>query len=147
MIQNSSRQGSEFLSDHRPGWTTVFYAGGNGIGLPSVAESMPVKIVDKLVELQRAENYYTNGISIGPKFGPTVGVHWIAADWLYGLNIMKNRGLVDQKSAYTAELLALLQRSVEGPADNIAPMTLEQAPASAIEKEIDSAIRLALPIQ
>ena len=143
----SFSSGFRLLSNHRPGWTTVFYAAGNGIGLPNVADSMPVKIVDKLVELQRAENYYTNGISIGPKFGPTVGVHWIAADWLFGLRIMKNRELIDPKSAYTAELLALLQRSVEGPADNIAPMTLEQAPVSSIEKEIDSAIRLALPIQ
>lgn len=142
-----SAAGFTIQSNHRPGWTTVFYAAGKGIALPAEAASMPVGVMEKLEELQRPENYFTRGITIGPKFGPSVGDHWIASDWLLGIEMMSVRSLLNPRSPYINELTVQLRRIVEQSDGPPATFSLKAKPQSPPEVELDSAIRLALPIR
>lgn len=130
------------ISDHKPGWTTAFVGGGDGIRLP---HDVPLIVKAQLELLQRPEIYFAQTLAIGPKFGPGVSDQWIAADWHLGIERLVVEKRLSSDSPFVQEVLSILRTGAEA-AGRISA-TLRSKPANGLEAQIAAALRFSLNLQ
>ena len=133
--------GGEAISSLRPGWTTAYAAGGEGVRLKDMP---PVDVMKQLGPLLRPESNRKTVLAIGPKFDSKVVDAWIANDWAFGIrrSIVARRLSAD--SPFVQETLTLLDVLAPGGG---APRNVRAEPETVLEKEIAQSLLYSLDIQ
>lgn len=123
-------------SSFLPGLTTA-YASGEGV-LEEPEGEFPEAVIQELIPLQRPHVWQRPIVTIGPRFAPGTPLPEILGDFRNGLSVLVKHELLDSNSTYVQELQAVL-----GNSESTAARVLNRIvpPQSAIEKELDSAIR------
>lgn len=129
-------------SEFRPGWTTAYIGSDDAIKLPQ--QPLPQDLLAGLEVLSRPEHYYTQVLTVGPKFEPGTSRAWIAGDWHLGVQVMIADGQLSAGSPYVAELLGSLAVIGASASDAQVALRVRAPPRSAMEALVDKAIRLAL---
>lgn len=135
----------EELADFRirstfsPGLTTA-YALGEGL-IESPVE-LPEEAIQRIIPLQRAPTWRRPVITIGPRFAPGTSLEAIVRAFSVDVADLVQEGLLSSDSPYVQEL----QQVFSGGNDDIKDQLLkrEPAPATALETDLESALRLAV---
>lgn len=136
----------EELSDFRirssfsPGLTTAYARGEGYIETPG---ELPEEVVQRLIPLQRAPNWQKPFVTIGPRFAPGTSLDAIVSAFRADVADLLQEGLLSPDSPYVQELRQVFL----GGGDDIKDQLLEreQAPTTAVETDLESALRLAVP--
>ena len=130
------------VSDYRPGWTTAYVGGGEGLRF---SQSVPAVVLKQLEELQKPENYYTYTVTFGPKYGPADTDQWIASDWSFCIEKLISRRLLNGEAPFVQNVMALLRTVSEGAVAQ--GLALSAAPTTPMEAEVAAGIRLSLRLK
>ncbi len=124
-------------SSFSPGLTTAYARGEGYIEAPG---ELPEVVVQRLIPLQRAPTWQKPFITIGPRFAPGTSPEAIVRTFSVDVADLVQEGLLSSDSPYVQEL----QHVFSGGNDDIKDQLpkRERAPATALETDLESALRL-----
>ncbi len=125
-----------------PGWTTAYVGSEETVKLPQ--SPISPKAQTALNELATPENFYSNVVTIGPKFAPETDRSWIAGDWHLGIQMMTSADQLEAGSPYVVSLLQSLALIAASASKAQVDLKVNEEPKEGLEAVLDKAVRMAL---
>jgi hypothetical protein len=129
------------VSPAKPGITTASAGEHQNYPVMQLPHALPDAVTEQLLPLGRFEWSERHVVTIGPRFGPGMGLSQIAADFLEGLAELIRTGRLEGDSAFVGQLQSTLVQAAQAGGIETAHLP---NPSSEFEREIVTAVKLSM---